>query len=203
MRNLLIVSVLFSVNVFADEKAVQRVEGYLSTVQSLEGEFQETIVDDASNLVDEARGKLYLQRPGQFRWDYSEPYLQSVVSNGKKVWVYDSELEQVTVKTLDSSLDDTPAMLLSSTQPVEDTFLVGDLVEKGGIEWVELKPKTAEAVFASVRLGFAGDELDVMELVDNFGQTTRLQFSAVVKNPTLDGALFEFTPPPGVDVIGE
>ncbi len=203
MRNLLIVSVLFSVNVFADEKAVQRVEGYLSNVQSLEGEFQETIVDDASNLVDEARGKLYLQRPGQFRWDYSEPYLQSVVSNGKKVWVYDSELEQVTVKTLDSSLDDTPAMLLSSTQPVEDTFLVGDLVEKGGIEWVELKPKTAEAVFASVRLGFAGDELDVMELVDNFGQTTRLQFSAVVKNPTLDGALFEFTPPPGVDVIGE
>lgn len=203
MKKLSIVLLLLCFSAFADEKGVERVEGYLQNVQSLEGEFQETVLDESLKLVDEAKGKLYLQRPGQFRWDYSEPYFQSVVSNGKKVWVYDSELEQVTVKTLDASLDETPAMLLSSDQPVEDTFLVGDLVKNDGKDWVELRPKATEAVFASVRLGFAGDELDVMELVDNFGQTTRLTFSGVVKNPKLDGELFEFIPPPGVDVIGE
>lgn len=203
MNKLSIVFLLLSLSAFADENGVQRVEGYLQDVQSLQGDFQETVLDEGMTLVNESSGKLYLQRPGQFRWDYSEPYLQSVVSNGKKVWVYDSELEQVSIKSLDSSLDDTPAMLLSSDQPVEDTFVVGELVKSDGKDWVELKPKTTEAVFESVRLGFAGEDLDVMELVDNFGQTTRLTFSGVVKNPKLDVEIFEFVPPPGVDVIGE
>ena len=144
-----------------------------------------------------------MQRPGKFRWDYLEPYKQLIVSDGSKIWIYDTELEQVTVKPIESGLSDTPALLLSGDKPLDQAFVITDLGENGGLEWVELMPKVSDTSFERVRLGFGKDDLQGMELVDNFGQTTRLDFTNLKRNPAVEQSLFAFTPPPGVDVIGE
>ena len=185
------------------DSATRRLNAFFSNVHALEGEFEQTLFDENRRKLEESRGTMYLARPGHFRWDYSEPYQQIIVANGNRVWIYDSELAQVTVRTLDDSAGNTPALLLSSDRPLEDNFNVTNLGEEGGLDWVELMPKAQETNFSSVRLGFGPSDLEVMELNDNFGQTTQLRFFGVTTNPELDPSLFSFSPPDGVDVIGE
>lgn len=185
------------------ESGSTRIDAFLKDVQSLSSDFDQTLFDENLKALERSSGRLFIARPGRFRWDYATPYPQAIVSDGKKLWVYDSELEQVTVKSIDSTLDDTPAVLLTSAKSLEDSFLITESSAASGTAWVELKPRSKEAAFSMVRLGFAGSDLQIMEMTDNFGQLTKLQFTHVVKNPKLDEAMFDFSPPPGVDVIGE
>lgn len=183
--------------------AAERLQNFFKEVQSLQGDFTQTVFDRKMKVRERAQGSLALQRPGKFHWDYQAPYHQLIVANGKKVWIYDSELEQVTVKTLDEAVGSTPAQLLSSGESLERNFVIAESGAKDNLEWVELTSREKDTTFERVRLGFDQHDLRIMELVDNFGQTTRLEFSHLQHNPRLAASLFEFTPPPGVDVVGE
>jgi outer membrane lipoprotein carrier protein len=178
-----------------------RLHAFLGEVRSLRAEFQQNVYDEDARPIDAASGNVYIARPGRFRWDYLEPYPQEIVGDGEKVWIYDSELEQVTVRPLGDALGDTPVMLLSSDEPVEHSFDVRAVEGSDGYEWAQLTPLGDQVSFKEIRLGFEGETLRVMELLDAFGQLTRLRFADLERNPELDPALFEFTPPEGADVF--
>ena len=150
---------------------------------------------------------MIFSRPGKFRWQIDKPYSQLLVGDGAKVWMYDPDLRQVTVKQAGAALGGTPAALLAgesgNRSALEKDFSLHEADEREGLEWVEATPKNRESGFEKLRLGFAGAELKAMELFDNFGQTTTLHFSNMERNPALSTSVFRFTPPPGVDVISE
>ena len=178
-----------------------RLRAFLEQVRSLRAEFQQSVFDEDARPLDDASGMVYIQRPGRFRWDYTEPYPQEIVGDGEKVWIYDSDLEQVTVRPLGDALGDTPVMLLSSDRPVEQSFDVRAIEGPDGYQWAALTPLGDQISFTEIRLGFDGDTLRVMELTDAFGQLTRLRFVNVERNPELAPSLFLFTPPEGADIF--
>jgi outer membrane lipoprotein carrier protein len=149
-----------------------------------------------------AAGKLYLQRPGKFRWDYTEPSEQLVLADGRQIWFYDKDLAQANVRDMDATLASTPASLLSEGGSVATQFDVKTLPASGGLEWFQLVPKHSDTDFQLVRIGFARGELASMFLADKLGQITQLTFTHPSRNATFAADLFSFTPPPGVDVIG-
>jgi outer membrane lipoprotein carrier protein len=183
--------------------AMERLHAFFKEVQSLQGDFTQTTFDQHNHISQRAQGTFALQRPGKFHWDYTSPSRQLIVANSKKVWLYDSELEQVTVKRLDEAVGNTPAQLLSSGDSLESSFTITELGPIDKLEWVELTPREKDTSFEQIRLGFDQHDLRTMELIDNFGHTTRLEFSHLQRNPRLAASLFEFTPPPGVDVVGD
>jgi outer membrane lipoprotein carrier protein len=186
--------------------AQQRAEQFLQGLQSLQAQFTQTLTDRTGQVTDESSGTLAIKRPNRFRWDYRDPYEQVIVADGTRVWVYDSDLEQVTVRKLDVALSSTPAMLLSGDGALTDNFNVTDSSERNGVLWVSMEPKRNDTDFKAVRLGFSAgktQELRFMELADKLGQTTLLEFSKFERNPTLDPSRFVFKVPAGADVIGD
>jgi outer membrane lipoprotein carrier protein len=181
----------------------QRVETFLQGLEGLQAQFRQVLTDRNGQTLEEAGGTLAIRRPDRFRWDYREPYQQVIVADGTRIWLYDSDLEQVTVRKLDDTLSATPAMLLSGKGNLEDNFKVTQLANEGGVDWVRMEPKRDDTDFKWVRLGFAGATLKFMQLADKLGQTTNLEFSNLERNPPLDPARFTFTVPPGADVIGD
>jgi outer membrane lipoprotein carrier protein len=180
----------------------KRVESFMAELQGLEAKFHQVLTDRSGREIDEASGVLAIRRPNRFRWDYLEPYEQVIVADGARVWLYDSDLEQVTVRKLDDTLSATPAMLLSGEGNLEENFSVTQVQDDGKVQWVQLEPKRNDTDFKSVRLGFEGVTLRFMQLADKLGQTTHLEFTDVQRNPVLDPSRFTFTVPPGADVIG-
>lgn len=180
-----------------------KLEKFLNGLGTMEANFIQTLINPRGEMIEESRGTMRLSRPGRFRLQYTNPYEQLYVADGKSIWMYDKDLEQVTVKPQADTLGSTPAMLLSTTKPLKDSFSITELGVHEGYQWLELKPRAADSNFDFVRLALEGDVLRAMEMVDGFGQTTRLYFETVKRNPSLDNATFQFTPPPGVDVIGE
>jgi outer membrane lipoprotein carrier protein len=185
----------------------QRVESFLQGLQGLQAQFKQLLTDRSGRIVEQASGTLAVRRPDRFRWDYREPHEQVIVADGSRVWLYDSDLEQVTVRKLDDTLSATPAMLLSGEGNLEDNFTVTRVTQddekKGGITWVRMEPKRNDTDFKWVQLGFEGPTLKFMQLADKLGQTTQLEFSQLERNPPLDPSRFTFTVPPGADVIGD
>lgn len=185
----------------------QRIETFLQGLEGLQAKFTQVLTDRSGQTVDEANGTLAIRRPDRFRWDYREPNEQVIVADGTRVWLYDSDLEQVTVRKLDDTLSATPAMLLSGRGNLEENFTVTQVSQedrvKGGVMWVQMEPKRTDTDFKWVRLGFDGPTLKYMQLADKLGQTTRLEFSQLERNPPLDPSRFTFTVPPGADVIGD
>lgn len=181
----------------------QKVEGFLQGLQSLQAQFKQTLTDRNGQPVEEASGQLAIRRPGRFRWDYQKPNEQVIVADGARIWLYDADLEQVTVRKLDDTLSATPAMLLSGEGNLQENFTVTQTSEEGGVYWVQMQPKRDDTDFKWVRLGFAGKALKFMQLADKLGQTTHLEFAQFERNPALDPSRFTFTVPPGADVIGD
>jgi len=158
----------------------ERLRAFHEQVRSLRAEFQQSVFDEDARPLDDASGMVYIQRPGRFRWDYTEPYPQEIVGDGEKVWIYDSDLEQVTVRPLGDALGDTPVMLLSSDRPVEQSFDVRAIEGPDGYEWAALTPLGEQLSFTEIRLGFDGDTLRVMELTDARKRGTKSGSRAVV-----------------------
>ena len=179
---------------------------FFAGLHTLSAQFEQTIVDAQGQVTQSASGRLSIQRPGKFRWDYETPYKQLVLGDGEELWTYDADLEQATVKPQSDALAGTPALLLSAQEQPGELFTVSALPERDGEQWFELTPKTDKGLgdtqFNQLRLGFADDVLVAMELVDGFDQTTQIRFSGLRRNVTLETDLFKFTPPDGVDVIG-
>jgi chaperone LolA len=183
--------------------AVAKVEAYLATVKTMSAEFAQVVRNRDGQVADRASGTLSLSRPDRFRWDYRAPYVQTIVADGRRIWLYDSDLEQVTVRELEAGLGSTPGMLLSGAGRVGEAFGSVAVQRSGDWTWCRLRPKEPNSDFEQVSLAFdKGGELAAMELRDTLGQATVIEFGAVRRNPPLDAALFRFEPPPGADVIG-
>ena len=180
----------------------QKLQAFLDGVSTLKAAFKLSLLDADLQLLEESEGTLRIKRPGRFRWDYTEPYEQLVLSDGEQLWLYDSDLEQATVKQLDESLSATPAMLLSGSGELSDGFEIIGVYDASGVVWVSLEPKADDTDFQTLSLGFKGQELAFMQLSDRLDQVTRIEFSNIVRNETLEDRAFDFVPPEGVDVIG-
>jgi outer membrane lipoprotein carrier protein len=183
--------------------AIERLHEFAQETKTLSGSFSQTVYDKSGRKTQETAGELYFSRPGKFRWVYRKPYEQLIVGDGKKIWIYDADLEQVTVKKLDQSIGESPAALLAGNNDLDKHFDLRDSGSKNGLEWLEATPKRSEGTFEMVRLGFKESNLAAMELQDNFGQKTLLNFSKMKNNPSLSTSLFRFKPPKGADVLGE
>lgn len=174
---------------------------FYKEVKSIRAEFQQILLDSNGEIIQESSGKVLIQRPDRFRWDYEKPFPQQIIADGKKFWIYDSELEQVTVKSADQAVTDTPAMILSGKKALDENFIIKEEGKHKTLAWVALLPKTSDTDFMKIRMAF-DPELAAMELEDHLGQITRILFTRVERNPKVDGKLFEFVVPEGVDVVG-
>jgi len=183
--------------------SLERFAEFIDKTLTARGGFEQKIFDRNHRLLQESSGVLAFSRPGKFRWTYLKPYAQLIVGDGTKVWIYDEDLKQVTVKKLDQALGSTPAALLAGNNEAMRAFTLTDKGEKGGIEWLEAVPRDREGNFQTIRMGFSESGLAAMELVDSLGQRTELKFVSFQRNPRLDPALFRFAPPKGADVIGD
>lgn len=179
------------------------IEEFVGGVETMQGRFEQSLVDANDRVVETSAGSFEIARPGRFRWSYSEPYEQLLVADGRNVWSYDVDLAQVTVKPQAQALGSTPALLLGGADEVLEDFAVVDSFEDRGTTWVRLVPEEAESSFTSVELGFTGGRLSRMIFADNLEQTTLVALFDVQLNEPLDPSRFEFKPPPGVDVVGE
>lgn len=183
--------------------SLDRLSEFINKTLAAEGKFEQKIFDRNRRLLQESEGTLAFSRPGKFRWTYAKPYPQLIVGDGTRVWIYDEDLNQVTVKKLDLALGSTPAALLAGNNEAMGAFRLSDLGAKGGLEWLEALPRNKEGNFETIRMGFGSTGLEVMELADSFGQTTVLKFTSLLRNPNLDLRLFRFSPPKGADVVGD
>jgi outer membrane lipoprotein carrier protein len=181
--------------------AAERLEKYLDGLSTLTAEFEQiSLVADGGRMI-ESEGTLYLKRPGRFRWEYRTPVKQVIVADGKRVWLHDLELEQVSHQDQDSALGGTPAQLLAGDGPVERHFTVHPWDGGAGREWLELQPKDENSQVVKLRIGFVGDALDTLLMEDSFGQVTRFTFSRVKRNPELDDGLFKLDQSIGGDFL--
>jgi outer membrane lipoprotein carrier protein len=187
----------------AGAAGVERFREYLRSTQTARADFDQQVFDRDKKLVQRSRGSFTLQRPGRFRWSYAQPYAQLIVGDGKRVWIYDEDLNQVTVRAMAKALGSTPAALLAGAADVERAFELADAGARDGLEWVEAKPREREAGFERIRLGLGTAGVQAMELTDHFGQTTLLRFTNIARNPKVDPEAFRFLPPKGADVLGE
>lgn len=181
--------------------SAEELQAFLNGLSTLKADFRQTLYDENLYKLEEYRGEFYLKRPNHFRWDYRQPEAQLIVADGRRVWVYDRDLAQVTVRPIDVALGATPAMLLSSSAPVAQNFEVQELSPDRGLEWVGLTPLNKDSGFTHIRVGLRNGVLQRMELTDNFGQLTIVEFEDLRSNVPVDASAFEFEPPAGVDVI--
>lgn len=187
----------------AGAAALDRLDQFMTTTRSAQGAFQQRIYDRGGKLVQASSGTLAFQRPGRFRWSYVRPYPQLIVGDGERVWVYDEDLKQVTVRKLDLALGATPAALLAGDNAAMQAFVLQEEGMRDGLEWLLATPRDKSSSFERIRMGFGPAGLERMELSDAFGQRTELVFTALERNPRLAPELFSFAPPPGADVIGD
>ena len=180
--------------------AAGRLAGHLSGLDTVSAQFEQRLFDERRSLLERATGTVLIDRPGRFRFDYSDPP-HLIVGDGARVWIHDPELAQVTVHDVDAALGSTPAVLLTTDRPVEERFRVEALDAGAGHDVFVLEPRAEDAPFTLIRLAFAGGELRRMELLDQFGQTTLITFTDVRRQPSVPPGAFTFTPPAGADVI--
>ena len=183
--------------------ALDQLHEFLKSTRTLKADFSQAVIGRGGRKPQQSSGVVAISRPGKLRWEIQKPYPQLIVKKKKKIWIHDPELQQVTVRKAGQAIGGSPAALLSGNNDLEKNFTLKDAGESEGLVWVEAVPKVGDSGFESVRLGFAGNDLKAMELHDSFGQTTLIRFTKLERNPALPATLFKFTPPAGVDIVGE
>ena len=187
----------------ADEDAGRGyVDNFVADVVTFQGNFEQALLDADGQVIDRTTGTLEIQRPGQFRWSYIEPYEQWLVADGLNVWSYDVDLAQVTVKPQASALANTPALLLGGSSDALEQFTYEGSYVEADTTWVRLTPKNTESGFERVELGFKDGTLHRMVFFDNLEQTTLVDLSEVSVNLPIDADRFNFVAPEDVDVVG-
>ncbi|HEX7044446.1 MAG TPA: outer membrane lipoprotein chaperone LolA [Burkholderiales bacterium] len=204
LRFLLLLGVLWAFDAAAQPPGGREsLERFFEEVERYTAQFNQVVVDETGETIQESNGRLWIERPNKFRWNYETPYKQQIVSDGERLWVYDEDLKQVTVRPLKKGLLETPAALLAGRGRLAQRFDIRDGGAAEGLAWVELTPKEKDGSFERVRLGFEQGRLRKFELQDALGQTTRYTLRGGVENQPIAPSRFTFTPPPGVDVVGE
>jgi outer membrane lipoprotein carrier protein len=186
----------------AHANAMDDFRGFLTNTQSARSEFSQTVYDSRGKVTQQASGTLAFARPGKFRWQYVKP-AQTIVGDGSKVSFYDADLNQVTVRKLEKAFSSTPAALLAGKSEVEAAFTLVAGGEADGMDWVNAEPKSKDAGIETVRMGFVKGQLAAMELLDSFGNRTRIVFNKFERNAKIDAKEFTFVAPKGADVISE
>ena len=180
---------------------LDRFKEFLQNVQTMQADIHQTVFNKQGHKTQEVDGRMQLQKPNRFRWDYLKPFAQSIVGDGEKVWMLDVDLNQVTVRSMSKIAGSTPASILSGGKDTEKFFTIKEGDNKNGLEWALAIPKVAETGFERVALGFRGDILSSMELQDSFGNLTVIQFSNVQRNPKIPPDSFKFKTPANADVL--
>jgi outer membrane lipoprotein carrier protein len=183
--------------------AAALLERFVEEVVTMSGRFEQSLIDADDRVVETSEGTFDIRRPGQFRWSYVTPYEQLLVADGLNVWSFDVDLAQVTVKPQADVLPSTPALLLGGAKNVLDDFEIVDSFEDRGTNWVRLVPHDQDSGFNRVELGFTDGVLTRMIFSDNLEQTTLVAMHDVSVNEAMDDSLFRFSPPEGVDVVGD
>lgn len=178
-------------------------EDFFVKVRTLQADFHQVVLDEDLVPLQETSGRMWLSRPGRFRWSYGQPVEQEVLADGLRLWVYDVGLEQVIVRSQSKTLGNTPAALLVNADKPGDSYLIEYLGEQGTISWVTLFPKDSSAPFSQVQLGFENGELRLVQMLDQLDQITRVQLDNLIVNDQLPKDLFRLNLPAGVDVIEE
>ena len=200
MKTALVIVLMFA-SIAARAASIDALKGMLQDTTSGKARFAQIVVDKNLKQLQQATGTMQFVRPGKFRWEYDKPYEQTIVGDGAKLWIYDKDLNQVTVRKLDKALGGSPAALLSGSNEIDRVYNLTNLGTQEGLEWLEALPKSKENAFERIRLGFGQGGLEAMELRDQFGQTTMIKFAGFERNPKLSPESFRFTPPKGADVI--
>lgn len=184
--------------------AVDNLKRFIQETSTVQAHFSQALADRNARIVQRSSGTMQFERPDKFRWIYQEPYEQTIVGDGKQVWFFDHDLNQVTVRQFNIAVGSSPAALLAGNSAIEDNFEIVNLGIQEEIEWLEATPKSKDSTFEFIQMGFSlAGELQFMALRDSFGQTTYLSFSDLLKNPELPEDLFKFTPPEDADVISD
>ena len=187
----------------AQAGAIEQLRSFLTQTTSARGEFVQRVARGSGAAVQESGGRFVFQRPGRFRWSYERPYEQLIVADGQRLTIFDRDLNQATVRKLQTSLPSSPASILFGSNDFEREFEVSDAGARDGLEWIAARPRAKDTPFERIEIGFRDGLPGAMLLVDSFGQTTRLAFAKVERNPKLDADTFRFTPPKGADVLTE
>jgi outer membrane lipoprotein carrier protein len=194
---------LFAMFQLAKAEEVTPLATFLDKLETFQADFKQTLINENGEELETVTGIVYMKSPGKFRWDYQDPYSQMIITDGSTLWLYDEDLEQVTIKDITGSIENTPAAILSGEENINEHFVVIDMGVIEGFNWIELTPKDIENQYSSIRLGFDHDKLGMMVLFDNLGQTTRIDFLNSKRNGKLKPTLFTFEPPINVDVLDD
>jgi outer membrane lipoprotein carrier protein len=194
---------LFAPGLALGASTVDELKSLLQQTTTARAHFAQIVLDANMKMLQQATGTMQFSRPGKFRWEYDKPYEQIIVGDGTRVWLYDKDLNQVTVRRFDRAIGSSPAALLAGSNEIEKDYTLKALPSRDGLDWLEAVPRTPDTAFERIKLGFGRAGLEAMELRDQFGQITVIKFSTIERNARLAPELFRFTPPKGVDVISE
>ena len=202
-----LIALIVAQDVVAADSARARMEAFSKALNSVSGRFTQSVTDANGHRGDESRGTLALEAPRQFRWETTAPYQQTIVADGSKVWVYEPDLEQVSVRGQSAAEAHSPLTVLTDLSQLDSQFATSEAGTHDGLAWLRLTSKAKEPEFEYADLGLgqdtAGPSLQRMRFKDALGNRTEIQFSGWARNPEFPAARFHFEAPPGVDVIGE
>ena len=192
---------IFNHSVYAGENvAANQLTQRLNALHTMSAQFNQEILSK-KHVISHSSGTMGIQRPGKFRWDTKSPMAQRVIADGKHIWIYDVDLEQVTVKKQSKGLGGTPGLFLSGYDNTVARDFSVSMSQKGGLELYDLMPKSRKDSFQHVQLGFKGNALYSIDLYDQLGQHTKVKLYNIKVNPHLPGKMFSFSPPKGTDVV--
>ena len=197
-----LILLLFVASVQA-ESGTKRLNHFMQNVQTLDTAFTQEVVSDKGEITQTSHGQFKLSRPGKFRWEYEEPTPQEIISDGMSLWIYDKELEQVTVKPLNDVIGVSPAAILMQQRDLSKDYEILEKPTQEGLDWVVLNPLDKNGDFIQILIGLNDKGIQAMDLHDQFGQITKIRFQQSQFNTSINGENFKFTPPAGVDVIGQ
>jgi len=193
---------LFTTSAFAGAR--DDLTTFTKGLKGLDGQFTQQVFDANGKLKESSSGRVALSAPRLFRWEYVKPYAQLIVADGKRVWVYDADLQQVTKRAQGTEEQNSPLAALVDPSKLDKDYVIKDAGSKNGLDWLELAPKiVTDTSFKSARLGFSAQGLATMQVVDALGQKTRITFSAWKRNPAFAAGTFRYVPTKGVDIVGE
>jgi outer membrane lipoprotein carrier protein len=201
MRTLILFCGLL-ISSLASAAGIDQLKAFWANTQAAQGTFAQSVFAKSGRKPQNSTGIFMLARPGKLRWSYEKPYKLLLVADGEKLWTYDLDLNQVTIGKMDKTLGASPAALLTG-ESLDKHFTLSEAGAADGLEIVDAVPKSADSTFARVRIGLSNNLPRLMEVQDNFGQTTTLLFTEFQPNPVLPKEAFRFVPPKGADVIGQ
>ncbi len=200
---IVILAGLLFIPMLANADGSASLKNFYEKTQSIRADFHQVVTDKKGQKIQDVYGQMQLKRPNKFRWDYNKPFEQQIISDGKQVWLYDTELAQVTVRELSKALGASPAALLAGEDSLDKNFKLVNAYRKDKVDWVSTNPKDKDSGFDNISLGFKDDVLQEMIMLDSFGHLTKIIFTNLEANPVIDAKTFLFKPPKGVDVVGE